>query len=329
MSYRRVVGLLSNFAHANSVIKMTFKYAHIFGATPEILYVHESKLFKVPDYFESISDKVIDLDKIKDEIKRRCNEIGDSKPVAIYAKLDDTLDQIKALLKDDVGLVITTFDDKITPKLAQKSPYSTLVLKDASSKYDDLSIVLSSTSRAKECINKAKELFGITKPYLIYDYRYIIDPSMEMDVQNIQLIMQASQEAFDALKNETKCNGEFFVDGSFMGDSLADFLNKRSSLVYVCESENSSMIYEVVANFKGDLFVERLQGEKMKTKSKESMQKAKDAINELDIHENEKALAVQKIEEWYVQDKGMELLNEQLNSISKKIIPILEEIGLI
>ena len=47
-----------------------------------------------------------------------------------------------------------------------------------------------------------------------------------------------------------------------------------------------------------------------------------------ELSDKEKSLTLQKIEEWIQEDKGMALLTEQLTAISKKIVPILEELGL-
>jgi hypothetical protein len=56
----------------------------------------------------------------------------------------------------------------------------------------------------------------------------------------------------------------------------------------------------------------------------------KEAIHKMDtISADEKTLAVKKIEEWYVEDKAMALLPEQLMQITKKIRPILVEMGLL
>ncbi len=60
------------------------------------------------------------------------------------------------------------------------------------------------------------------------------------------------------------------------------------------------------------------------------LEKIKEAVHQSPhISAEDKALAVQKIEEWYIEDKGMKLLEEQLINISKEIVPILEEIGLL
>ena len=60
------------------------------------------------------------------------------------------------------------------------------------------------------------------------------------------------------------------------------------------------------------------------------LEKIKEAVHHSkSISAEDKALAVQKIEEWYAEDKGMDLLKEQLMKITKEIEPILEEIGLV
>jgi len=61
----------------------------------------------------------------------------------------------------------------------------------------------------------------------------------------------------------------------------------------------------------------------------EHVEKITKAIENSDIPEEKKSLAVQKIEEWYAQDQGMELLSAQLNKIAAEIEPILKEIGLL
>jgi hypothetical protein len=60
------------------------------------------------------------------------------------------------------------------------------------------------------------------------------------------------------------------------------------------------------------------------------IQQLKEAITkDSNLNSEEKTLSVKKIEEWYTEDQAIELLPEQLINISKKVVPILEEIGLL
>ena len=64
----------------------------------------------------------------------------------------------------------------------------------------------------------------------------------------------------------------------------------------------------------------------MKKKLEELKQKVK---NHKDLKESEKANTIQKIDEWLLEDKAEGTFANELMLISKKITPILEEIGLI
>ena len=64
-------------------------------------------------------------------------------------------------------------------------------------------------------------------------------------------------------------------------------------------------------------------------KHHEKLEKIKDTITNANLSEDEKTNAAKKIEEWYAEDKGLNLLYDELANISSKITPLLEEIGLI
>ena len=64
-------------------------------------------------------------------------------------------------------------------------------------------------------------------------------------------------------------------------------------------------------------------------KHHEKLEKIKDTIVKSNLSEDEKSNAAKKIEEWYSEDKGLNLLYDELANISSKITPLLEEIGLI
>ncbi len=64
----------------------------------------------------------------------------------------------------------------------------------------------------------------------------------------------------------------------------------------------------------------------MKKKLEELKQKVK---NHKDLEESEKTNTIKKIDEWLLEDKAEGTFANELMQISKKITPILEEIGLI
>ena len=64
----------------------------------------------------------------------------------------------------------------------------------------------------------------------------------------------------------------------------------------------------------------------MKKKLEDLKQKVK---NHKDLEENEKTNTIKKIDEWLLEDKAEGIIANELINISKKLTPILEEIGLI
>jgi len=59
------------------------------------------------------------------------------------------------------------------------------------------------------------------------------------------------------------------------------------------------------------------------------LEKIEDAIKNSNIKEDEKSLALQKIKEWYIEDKAQDIIYDELVKISSNIEPILKELGLI
>jgi len=62
----------------------------------------------------------------------------------------------------------------------------------------------------------------------------------------------------------------------------------------------------------------------------EEIEKLEKRIREADhLTPEEKSLSLEKIAEWKLEDKAFSLLPNELEKLSEKIVPILEEIGLL
>jgi hypothetical protein len=63
---------------------------------------------------------------------------------------------------------------------------------------------------------------------------------------------------------------------------------------------------------------------------KEKLQKVKEhIINHKQMNEDEKSNTIKKIDEWLLEDKADGTIVSELTELSKKVVPILEEIGLL
>jgi hypothetical protein len=196
------------------------------------------------------------------------------------------------------------------------------VLKNKKGTYSSIAIAINSNSDALKCISLAKELFKSSQIFLMFDYRFVVDPSMELDLQNVTEIENIQRDRFEDIKSKSGLDGEFFIDGSFLADNLIQHINEKDfDLVMDCLNDGNLLTDHISNNifFKG----ESMSEQKIKLKKiSESLSNSKALSSE------EKTEALTKVEEWYEEDRGMELLAEQLASISSKITPILREIGL-
>ncbi len=62
----------------------------------------------------------------------------------------------------------------------------------------------------------------------------------------------------------------------------------------------------------------------------EKVERLEKAVREAEhLSPEEKSITLEKIAEWKLEDKAFSLLPDELEKLSEKIVPILEEIGLL
>ena len=68
----------------------------------------------------------------------------------------------------------------------------------------------------------------------------------------------------------------------------------------------------------------------MSSKHTEHIEKLTKAVEKNEqMSDEEKSLTLEKIAEWRLEDKAFALLPAELEKLSEKVVPILEEIGLL
>ena len=218
----------------------------------EILFVIETPLIYFPHY-KLDEDENIDKEALKDEIKKILNTLNATKDIAIFVYIDDTLDRLKYLLKDDINsLILTAYTPKITPKLCQKIKNPILCIKD-DKKISDIKIVCDLIHSPQKAFELLSMLFHKSKISLLYNYSYIIDPSIEADIQNNPKLELLNREKFDEYKNELGVDGEFFVNSGFGSKKLLEHLNRGDQDLLAL---HSNLIDEDFINdYRGNLLV--------------------------------------------------------------------------
>jgi nicotinamidase-related amidase len=235
--FKKIIAVLNDFSLIDDILKKTSSFSKKYHASVEILYVHERPLFAIPDFFRS-SEKELPLDKekIKATIVEKVSAYDFETTPVVFVKIDDTPDRVWALAREDKEtFVITGYHKDITQKLVNKISQPILVLKNHTDSYQKMGLIINTGSPSKRCIEKAKSYFPHIDIELFYDYRYIVDPSMEASLQNVQIIQDAQKEAFEALKTESGLDGKFFIDGEFLGTQMSEYLQEKNfDILYVC-----------------------------------------------------------------------------------------------
>ena len=235
----KIIALLNDFDMATTVLARAFAFAKEHDAIVEVVYVHEKPFFELPDFFlsdEKIAEGQLDKEKVRAEIKEHIHALNYPKECALFTYINDSADRVAHLVKDDKDvLIITAYHEKVTSSLLSKLSQAILVLKGEQSDYHDAALSINVNSHAMACITSVEAFFDKSNLHLLYDYRYVVDPSMELDIQNLALIEESQKTTFEALKKESGLAGKFFVDGSFLGEALRDFISKKNfDLVIVC-----------------------------------------------------------------------------------------------
>jgi len=238
----KIIAVVNDFSMIDTILEKTLAFSQKYHTLVEILYVHESPLFEIPDFFHSGDDDLpLNKAKIKASILEKVNSFNFEKEPVVFVKIDDTPDRIWALAREDKEtLIITAYHKDITEKVVNKISQAILIVKGHRKNYQKMALIVDARTPSLSCIEIAKNYFPKIEIELFYDYRYIIDPSMEESLQNIQIIEDNQKEAFNRLKEESGLEGKFFIDADFLGTQISDYLQEKNfDIIYACSHKDS------------------------------------------------------------------------------------------
>jgi hypothetical protein len=120
----KVLAVLNDMDALDIVLKKAVSLSEEKKAILEVLFVHEEKIFGLPDFFrfkETPEKDVADKDKIKKEIESKLTTLGSKQEHVVLVKIDDTVNRVLELTKGDKSVTIVVQNhDVITKKLTQK-----------------------------------------------------------------------------------------------------------------------------------------------------------------------------------------------------------------
>ncbi|MCF6244998.1 MAG: hypothetical protein L3J43_08165 [Sulfurovum sp.] len=208
---RKLIAVLNDFSMVDEVLHKTFSFSHTYNAAVEILYVHETPLFEIPDIFTKENSELLDTDAVKKELEEKVKPYAAKYPTAIFVKIDDTANRVWTLAKEEKEtMIITAFHPETTENLIHKVSQTVLVIKTKTDTYEKVSLAIDLESTSNTCISEVKEMFKKRKLQLFYDYRYSQDPRIELELSNIKMIEDAQKEAFNEVLKKHALPGDFF-----------------------------------------------------------------------------------------------------------------------
>lgn len=121
----KVLAVLNDIEALDIVLKRAVSLSEEKKVILEVLFVHEEKMFGLPDFFrfkETSEENLVDKDKIKKEIESKLTALGSKQEPIVLVQIDDTVDRVLELTKNDESTTIVVQNhDVITKKLTQKN----------------------------------------------------------------------------------------------------------------------------------------------------------------------------------------------------------------
>ncbi len=234
---QKIIAVLNDFSMVDEVLRKTYAFAEKYNALVQILYVHETPLFDVPDYFRSDTENsTIDKAKIKASIEEKIEMFETQKQTVVFVQIDDTENRVWTLAREEKEtLIITAYHEDITKRLLHKIIQPVLILKNNTHMYTKIAVMLNTNSPTDACIEGIKKHFSKSKITLLYDYRYMIILGMEADIQSVQIIEESEKKSFADIKKRSGFSGEFFIEGNLQDISMSEYLqNNAFDMLYIC-----------------------------------------------------------------------------------------------
>lgn len=233
----KVITLINELKDAKSLIQNSFDISKRLDIVMEIIFVCELPLFDIPSFFKS-SDDTIDLNRIKNEINNIIKDLDIKKDIAIFVYIDDSLDRVKHLIQSPHEIIIMSYKKSISKMILENINNPILIMKKDKDIKSSITIV-NFSSKYKSCLINSNYLFPEIQNSIIYDYRYIIDPTMQSDLQNIKELEDENRKKFKEILDYSSLDGDFFIDNSISKDKLIGHIAKSEvDLVIDCTNNH-------------------------------------------------------------------------------------------
>ena len=274
--FKKTVVLLNTLEDMGNVLQKGVNFSQEHNTILEVLFVHEAPLFKLPDIFTlNKEDNSLDKERIKKAITTELSSLNPNEKHAVFVYVDDSLNRLKNIAKEPKEtLVITPYQQEVTPTLIEETSYAFWILKELKESYKKILLPTDLKEPTMKAINYALHLFDRSKLFLVHDHRYLIDTLVvQADYLNVtpltspitvvlnEEIKEAHQKEFENYLKEFGIEGEFIeANGEVSEDLIAYTKEHEFDLLFMYRNDeelfsSSSLILELIEELEVDFFI--------------------------------------------------------------------------
>ena len=238
LPFSNIIALINHPDQITSIVTRSTKIAHELHIPLEILFVFETPLFSVPKLFElphSPHTPTLDKEAIRQEIQATLERLDYPIEVAIFIYIDDTLDRIHYLNRQRPNtLLIMRYHEKLSHILLQELTIPILYFKEMPSSYQRLVLLIDSLEYEQIPLDPLEHIARPLQTLLIYDDKYLIDESMDHEIQRNSAYEHKIVTHLEQLQHSLPqaVTTELFLDEAIDDSALAKKLdNYEESLI--------------------------------------------------------------------------------------------------
>lgn len=254
--FKDTIVLLNDLENMEMLLKKGIEFSVSHQVPLQVMYVHETPMFQMPDIFLSKEKRVegsLDKERVKQEIENTIRTLGYEQQYAIFVYENDTLGRLTTLLRDRKEvLVITRYQEEVVAKLIEKTPYAYCIVKASRGKYEKVALPVDLDDTFQGCIETSNKLFENGEIELIYDYRFMQEnfmvseeymgvaaTSTQSELEVAEVLKESQRERFNGYLEEYKLEGAFLEGEEVMYEDLIKYIeNNRFDLTLLYRNSN-------------------------------------------------------------------------------------------
>lgn len=254
--FKDTIVLLNDLENMEMLLKKGIEFSRSHKVPLQVMYVHETPLFQMPDIFLSKEKRVegsLDKERVKIEIENTLQSLAFHEKYAIFVYENDTLNRLKTLLRDRKEvLIITRYQEELLAKLIEKTPYAFCIVKASQATYQKIALPVDLDDNFQKCIETSNQLFSKGKLKLIYDYRFMQEnfmvseeymgvaaTSTQTEVEVAEVLKESQRERFNEYLEAYKVEGAFLEGEEVMYEDLVKYIaNNQYDLTLLYRNTN-------------------------------------------------------------------------------------------